>query len=76
MVMDVSCGEMSPTVMVSCCRASEVIAPTVNPIDPNDVFQHTESLSRRLPVQQDAIGFDPSERDERRDGDFEAEDLD
>lgn len=44
-------------------------------VDADYVFEDRGALVWRLPVQQHAIGLDASERDEGRDGDFEAEDL-
>lgn len=67
---------MSPTTAVSNSRVSVMFAPTVNAVDPDDILQHTEALGRRFPVQQDTVCFYASERNERREGDFEAEHLD
>lgn len=47
----------------------------VDAIDADHVFQHRGALVGRLPVQQHAVGLDARERDERREGHFEAEHL-
>jgi hypothetical protein len=75
-VNEVSWGDMSPT--VACQQVSCVchVPPTVYAVYSNDIFEDRCALICRLPVQCDAICLDSSERDEGRDGDFEAEDLD
>lgn len=67
---------MSPTIRVSTCRVIKMFARTIDSVDPDDIFQHTHTLSWRFPVQQHAVRFYSSERDERCDGDFEAKYLD
>jgi hypothetical protein len=54
---------------------SRLCLPTINPVDANDIFQDRGALVGRLPVQQNAVGFDSSKRDEGCDGDFEAKHL-
>lgn len=49
--------------------------PTVYPVDSDDVFEDRCALVCGFPVQQHAIRLDSSKRNERCDGDFEAEHL-
>lgn len=76
MVIDVSCGDMSPTAGCQQGRVPRACTPTVYAVDANDVFEDRGALVGGLPVQQDAVGLDSSERDEGREGDLEAEHVD
>jgi hypothetical protein len=65
---------------VANCGLSDVIAcltesRTVYAVDSDNVFQDRGALVRRFPVQQNPICLYSSERNEGRDGDFEAEHL-
>ncbi len=49
--------------------------PDIDAIDANDILDHRGALGR-LPVQQHAVGLDAGQRNEGRNGDFEAKHLD
>jgi len=77
MVMELSCGEMSPTAACQIwSRATSKQTHTVYAVDADHVFQNRGALVWRLPVQQHAVCLYSGERHQRRNRDFEAKDLD
>jgi hypothetical protein len=76
MVTEVSWGATSPTTSREHCWRAWSTRPTINTVDTNNVFEDRGSLVGGLPVQQHAVCLYPSERDQRRDGHFEAEEVD
>jgi hypothetical protein len=60
---------------VRCDGVLRWFAHTVYAVDPDHVFQNRRALIWRLPVQQNPVCLYSCQRNEGRNGDFEAEDL-